>query len=76
MSKLTLDDLKFPFHIINENTDKDLTFSYHVSVKEDSLAYMCNDIPCSMCPFECKQGENRAQVLAEFAKENFPELFI
>ena len=73
------DELEFLFHIFSHTDqmeDKDLSFSYHILFVNDMTIPMCNDIPCSICEFSCKQGENRASVLTEYAKKYFPEMLI
>ena len=76
---MTLDDLQFPFHCV-ANTDHllklDTTFSYSVWLNDDGARAICNDIPCQICPFPCKEGKDRQQVLVDFARENFPEFLV
>ena len=73
-------ELEFPFHVYSnlEQVDEDLSFSYHVLINNDKniAVAMCNDIPCSICEFSCKEGKNRQEVLIEYAKKNFPEMMI
>lgn len=79
MQPLTLDTLNYPFHVVSNSAhlmDIDTSFSYHVLLTEDKAYAMCNDIPCSVCQFSCKNGTNRNKILVEFAKVNFPEMRI
>lgn len=76
---MTLDDLPYPFFVVatpEQLASYDLTFAYHVLLGETKTRAMCNDIGCQLCPFSCKDGENRQEVLIAFAKANFPEMLI
>jgi len=75
--------LDYPFHVFTKAeqlVDEDLTFSYHVLVTstEDNTTYsaMCNDIPCQICEFSCKNGEDRQNILISYVKAHYPELEI
>lgn len=72
---LTPDDLGFPFYAFSYNIppDADLSFSYHVVFHDTNTRGMCNDIPCSICAFTCKDGINRQQELIDFARKFYPE---
>lgn len=76
---MTLADLDYPFHVVS-NTDAlqdiDTSFSYQAYIQDNKARAMCNDIPCQDCPFTCKLGEDRQDVLLAFVKENFPEFQI
>lgn len=76
---MTLDDLPFPFYVVSNTADldtMDLSFAYHAFIRDGKARAMCNDISCQVCPFTCKQGENRQEVLLDFAKSQFPEMLI
>lgn len=77
--KITLDDLDYSFYVVSNTKqleDIDTSFSYHVLIQDDTVIAMCNDIPCRICKFDCKQGKNRNKILGDFALENFPEMRI
>lgn len=81
MINLLPHELPFEFHAFTDPSqlvDKDLTFSWYVVWTDEFVQGMCNDIPCSMCPFqpECKDGQHKGETLTTYAKEHFPELQI
>jgi hypothetical protein len=73
------DELPFPFHVVSNTAhlqDIDTSFSYQVHINNDESSALCNDIPCSVCLFSCKEGADRYKVLTDYAKEHFPEFLI
>lgn len=78
---MTFSDLKYPFYGFPHSDamkNTDLSFAYHVVIDDGFARAMCNDIVCDdkYCPFSCKEGKDRQQILLEFAKTNLPELMI
>lgn len=76
---MTLADLPFPFHCVTNTAHLqaiDTTFSYQVWMNDGSARAICNDISCKMCPFPCKEGENRQEVLISFAQDQFPKFMV
>lgn len=76
---MTPADLPFPFYAFPNTAsigDTPLAFAYHVVINTDVNRAICNDIPCTICPFSCKQGHDRTAVLTTFARQHYPELLV
>jgi len=72
-------DTTFSYHVLlaEKEISVDIDENDEPIKEYHNVAYaMCNDIPCQICPFSCKEGKDRNKILSEYAKKHFPEMVI